>query len=102
MNDLAMQNDRPSYCTNVRQMPVIWLGDQHRGNLPWGSGGSSHAVKLDVRLVSFPLSGVRNDLGSHQNPSPSIASSTAVLLCVYRNCDEMTPSCLPQLPQQFL
>jgi hypothetical protein len=82
MNDLAMQNDRPSCCTNVRQMPVIWLGHQHRGNLPRGSGGSSHAGKLDVRLVSFPISGVRNDLASHQDPLPGIVSSTAVLLCV--------------------
>lgn len=38
MNDLAMQKERPSCRTNVRELPVVWLGNRHRANLPWRSG----------------------------------------------------------------
>ena len=62
MNELAMQNDRPGCRTNVRELPVIWLGRRRRTNLRPVSGVFLHPVKMDVRLVSFPLSGVRNDL----------------------------------------
>jgi hypothetical protein len=31
--------------------------------------GDAHTVKVDVRLVSFPLSGVRNDYGSNRDQS---------------------------------
>jgi hypothetical protein len=34
------------------------------GSLSLGSHGFAHPVKVDVRLVSFPVSGVRNDLAS--------------------------------------
>jgi hypothetical protein len=34
------------------------------GSICLGSHGFTHPVKVDVRLVSFPLSGVRNDLAS--------------------------------------
>ena len=53
MNDQAMQKDRPSRRTSVRELPVIWLGHRHRADLPWGSGVFSHPVKVGVRLVSF-------------------------------------------------
>jgi len=68
MNELAMQNDRPTCRTNVRELSGIWLGHRHWANLPRGSGGL-HPVKVDVRLVSFPLSGVRNDLASELRPA---------------------------------
>jgi hypothetical protein len=38
MNELAMQNDGPTCRTNVRELPVIWLGQRHRANLPRGTG----------------------------------------------------------------
>ena len=69
MNDQAMQKDRPSRRTNVRELPVIWLGHRHRANLLWGAGVFSHPVKVGVRLVSFPLSGVRNDLAVDEDRS---------------------------------
>jgi hypothetical protein len=56
MNDLAMQNSRPSCRTNVRELPVIWLGHWHRANLPSAQGVFLHPIKVDVRLVSFPCS----------------------------------------------
>ena len=65
-----------------------------------GSQGFAHAVKVDVRLVSFPLSGVRNDLASNQDPPPNTASPLPA--CVHRNYDEIIPSWLRQLPQRFL
>ena len=34
-----------------------------------GSHGFAHPVKVDVRLVSFPLSGVRNDLALELRPA---------------------------------
>ena len=73
MNDFAMQNDRPGWHSMVRELPVAWLGHPHRA-VPnrnrLGSAGKSllinssiwgfaHPVKMDVQLVSFPLSGVR-------------------------------------------
>jgi len=80
MDDFAMQNARPGCCTNVRELPVVRLGHPNRavrmttvlvrceslliGSICLGSHGSTHPVKVDVRLVSFPLSGVRNDLAS--------------------------------------
>ena len=95
-----MQNDWPSCRTNVRELPVIWLGHRHRAKL-WGLGGS-HAVNVYVRLVSFPLSGVRNDLASYKDPSPDTASFRAVAARVHRNCREIIPPRLCQLPQGFL
>ena len=116
MNDFAMQNDTPSWLTNVRELPVMRLG--HRPNpsrmvttlVPLqviappsatGLGGFAHAVKVDVRLVSFPLSGVRNDLAGNQDPPPTIASMAVASLRsaeLWRN----NPSRLRQLPQRFL
>ena len=54
MNDLAMQKERPRCRSNVRELPGTWLG--HRGieALYHGVRGSSHPVKVDVRLVSLP------------------------------------------------
>ena len=81
MNDFAMQND----CwadVNVRELPVMRLRHRHHpvpngdqfgsvASIPQlhhlrGSWRFAHAVKVDVRLVSFPLSGVRNDLAPNQ------------------------------------
>ena len=63
MNDSAMQNGWPGCRTKVRELPVIWLGHWYRANLPGGFLGALR-VKMDVRLVSFALSGVRKmDLG---------------------------------------
>ena len=80
MDDFAMQNDRPSCRTNVRELPVVRLGHPNRavrmttvlvrceslliGSICLGSHGFAPPVKVVVRLVSFPLSGVRNDLAS--------------------------------------
>ena len=58
-----MQNDGPIGRTNVRELPVIWLGHRDRANLRPSPGGFSHPVKVDVGLVSSGLSGVRNDFG---------------------------------------
>ena len=56
-----MQNGRPSCRTNLREVPGIWLG--RRGIEPiCQRRGCSHSNKVDVGLVSFSLSGVRNDL----------------------------------------
>jgi len=85
MNDFAMQNDRPSCRTNVRELPVARLGHPpqpvrmasvlvlprvitHQLHLPRVSWVCA-SVKVDVRLVSFPLSGVRNDLASELRPA---------------------------------
>ena len=64
MNDLAMQKDRPSCRNKVRELPVIWLGHQYCANLLRGLGGL-HPVKVDARLVSFALSGVRKMTGRY-------------------------------------
>jgi len=58
MNDSAMQNGWPGCRTKVRELPVIWLGHWYRANLPGGFLGALR-IKMDVRLVSFALSGVR-------------------------------------------
>src|SRR6476661_9291369 len=66
-----------------------------------GLGGFAHAVKVDVRLVSFPLSGVRNDFASNQDPLADFASTADASLRsaeFWRN----NPSRLRQLPQRFL
>ena len=116
MNDFAMQNDTPSWLTNVRELPAMRLGHRPTPSrmvttlVPlrviappsaMGLGGFAHAVKVDVRLVSFPLSGVRNDLASNQDPPPDIASTAVASLRsaeLWRN----NPSRLRQLPQRFL
>src|SRR6476660_2181926 len=89
MNDFAMQNDTPSWLTNVRELPVMRLGHRPTPSrmvstlIPLrviappsatGLGGFAHAVKVEVVLVSFPLSGVGNDLPSNQDLPADIAS----------------------------
>src|SRR6476469_11278482 len=64
-------------------------------------GGFAHAVKVDVRLVSFPLSGVRNDLASNQDP-PADFASTAVASPRSAEFWRNNSSRLRQLPQRFL
>src|SRR6476620_3179659 len=96
MNDFAMQNDTARWLTNVRELPVMRLGHRPAPSrmvttlVPLrviappsatGLGGFAHAVKVDVRLVSFPLSGVRNDLASNQDPPADIASTAVASLC---------------------
>ena len=54
------------------------------------SGGFAHAVKVDIRLVSFPLSGVRNDLASNQESAR--LTPRPLPACVKRNYDEIIPS----------
>ena len=116
MNDFAMQNDTPRWLTNVRELPVLRLGHRPTPSrmvttlVPLrviaqpsatGLGGFAHAVKADVRLVSFSLSGVRNDLASNQDPPADIASTAVASLRsleFWRN----NPSRLRQLPQRFL
>src|SRR6476620_6720848 len=90
MNDFAMQNDTPSWLTNVRELPVIRLGHRPTPSrmvttlVPLrviappsatGLGGFGNTVKINIRLDSFPLSGVRNDLASNQDPPPNITST---------------------------
>src|SRR6476660_2472577 len=100
MNDFAMQKHRPSWRTNVRELPVMRLGHRPTPSrmvttlVPLrviappsatGLGGFAHAVKVDVRLVSFPLSGVRNDLA--QTKIRRLTSRPRPLpACVQRIC----------------
>ena len=80
MDDFAMQNDgqaavlmfvncqlcgwviriEPSRMTTV----LVRCESLLISSICLGSHGFVHPVKVDVRLVSFPLSGVRNDLAS--------------------------------------
>ena len=61
MNDLAMQNES--------QADIVWFVNC-RGcgwvigiePISWDCSGVAHLVKVNVRLVSFPRSSVRNDL----------------------------------------
>src|SRR6478672_3447064 len=57
---------------------------------------------VDVRLVSFPPSGVRNDLASNQDPSPTTGSFRLLLACIHRSCGEIIRAWLRHLPQRFL
>jgi len=102
MNDLAMQNDRLSCRTNVRELPVIWLGRRRRANRRPVSGVFLHPVKMDVRLVSFPLSGVRNDLAKTKICHMTPPSPQPLLPGVHRNCGQIFPTSLRQLPQCLL
>jgi hypothetical protein len=60
MNDFAMQKGAPSWHTNVRELPPTRLGYREgfkrRFAAAVRSGGTVHIGKVDVRLVSFPLS----------------------------------------------
>lgn len=56
-----MQNERPTCRTKVRELTGLRLGHRHRANLP-APGVFSHFNKVYAGLVSFSLSGVRNDL----------------------------------------
>jgi len=60
MNDFAMQKGAPSWHTNVRELAVTRLGYRkgfkRRFAAAVSSGGTVHLGKVDVRLVSFPLS----------------------------------------------
>jgi len=111
-----MQNDRPRWRTSVRELPVMRLGHWLTPSrtvttlVPLrviappsatGPGGFAHVVKVDIRLVPIPLSGVRNELASNQDPRPNIASTAVTSLRsaeLWRN----NPSRLRQLPQRFL
>ena len=62
--------------------------------------GGAHAVKVDIRLVSFLLSGVRNDLASNQESAR--LTPRPLPACVQGNYDEIIPSWLRQLPQGSL
>ena len=72
------------------------------GSICLGSHGFAHPVKVDVRLVSFPLSGVRNDLASNQDPPPNTAFHCRCQPAFSEIMSEIIPSWLRQLPQRFL
>lgn len=67
-----------------------------------GLGGFSHPVKVVVRLVSFPLSGVRNDLAGDEDRSLNTGSSRAIAARRQRDSRQIIPTWLGQLPQRFL
>src|SRR6266480_5253587 len=67
-----------------------------------GSHGFAHPVKVDVRLVSFPLSGVQMAWLQTKIPRLTPCCPRRLPACVHRNCGERIPSWLRQLPQRFL
>ena len=96
----------------VRELPVTRLGRIQPSRMATVSVGCVIAhqlpssasdlmglvilLKVDVRLVSFSLSGVRNDLASNQDPPRPVPA------CIHRNCGEVIPSWLRQVPQHFI